>query len=403
MSNRIEAPLSGLRVLDLSRVLAGPVCCQILGDLGADVVKVERPGTGDDTRAWGPPFVQGDGPSAYYLSANRNKRSLALDLDNPAARPLLASLVQAADVLIENFLPKDLEKFGLTPQRLETLNPQLVSCSISGYGRTGPLANVPGYDLIVQATSGLMSITGEAHGPPLKVGVAITDIITGLYAAIAALAGLRQRDNSQLGTNFDLSLFDCTMASLVNVVQGALVSGERPRRYGNAHPHIVPYQAFATRDGHLVLGVGNDRQWQRFCQCANQPAWATDPRFATNPARVQHRDVLIPLIENLFSQFTTHEWEQRLENTGVPHAPVLGVDQALASPQFKSRNMVAEIRDDAGLEYPLLATPIHWPGRNPQSIQPPPAVGQHTTEILQDWLAKTAAEIAQLRKQGAIS
>ncbi|HEV3005733.1 MAG TPA: CoA transferase, partial [Pirellulales bacterium] len=272
--NHSGYPLAGLKVLDLSRVLAGPVCTQLLADLGADVVKVERPGAGDDTRQWGPPFLDGDGPSGYYLSCNRGKRSLALDLNHPEGREVADDLIRRADVLVENFLPDSLARLGLGPERLKQLNPKLVSCSISGYGRTGPLAAVPGYDLMMQASAGIMSITGEPEGAPMKVGVAISDVLTGLYAAASVLAGLyanlaQSADDggpqSSQAWAFDLALADCTLASLVNVVQGTLLTGERPQRWGNAHPQIVPYEVFATSDGHIVLAVGADRQWERFC------------------------------------------------------------------------------------------------------------------------------------------
>lgn len=395
-------PLAGLRVLDLSRVLAGPLCCQFLADLGADVVKVERPGSGDDTRQWGPPFVGDNGPSAYYLSCNRNKRSLALDLESPKSREVLDHLIRAADVLVENFLPKDLEKFGLTPDRLLALNPKLVSCSISGYGRTGPMADLPGYDLVIQATSGLMSITGEPEGAPMKVGVAITDIITGLYAAASALAGLYGRGKLGTGICFDLSLFDCTLASLVNVAQAALVSGSRPRRYGNAHPQIVPYELFRTADGHLVLGVGNDRQWQRFCETVGKAQWSADPRFTTNPLRVANRQELIPPLRELFLTRTTAEWLDLLASSGVPHAPVLAVDEALKWPQTIARQMVADVEDGAGDAYSLLATPVHWPGR-PLHPKFPPALGNDTAEVLREWLGYSQQLIEALRAHGAIS
>ena len=327
-------PLAGVRVLDLSRVLAGPVCCQVLADLGADVVKVERPGSGDDTRHWGPPFVQSadgrqDGPSAYYLSANRGKRGLAIDFERPEAHAVLVDLIRRADVLVENFLPHTLDKLQLRPDQLREINPNLVSVSISGFGRTGPLADTPGYDLVIQAMAGIMSITGEAGGMPMKIGVAITDVLTGLYAAISALAGLVARGKTG-GVSFDLALADCTLASLVNVVQGALVTGQRPKRYGNAHPHIVPYEAFSTADGHLVLAVGNDRQWQKFCAAAHRDDLAGDPRYTTNPLRVAHRCELIPELARLFKTRSTAQWQLVLTEADVPHAPVLPLDEVLA-------------------------------------------------------------------------
>jgi len=403
MSDSGTYPLSGLRVLDLSRVLAGPVCCQLLADLGADVVKVERPGTGDDTREWGPPFLQNDGPSAYFLSANRGKRSLALDLVHPQGRAVLDDLIRRADVLVENFLPDSLDKLGLRPERLAELNPELVSCSISGYGRTGPLADVPGYDLVVQATAGLMSITGEPQGQPMKVGVAITDIITGLYAAASALAGLYARGKGRGGAAFDLALADCTLASLVNVVQSTLVTGRRPERHGNAHPQIVPYESFATADGHLVLAVGNDRQWQRFCQATGAAELAADARFRTNPTRVTHRDALIPRLQSLFAERTTTAWLELLTAADVPCAPVLAVDEVLEQPQVAAREMVLETSDAEGRRFSILGGPVHWRGEPPRSAKCPPALGEHTDEVLREWLRYDETRINTLRDAGTIA
>lgn len=398
-------PLAGLKVLDLSRVLAGPVCTQLLADLGADVVKVERPGTGDDTRQWGPPFLGDDGPSAYYLSANRNKRSLGLDLAHADSAAVLAQLVRQADVLIENFLPATLDKLGLRPERLRELNPRLISCSISGFGRTGPLADVPGYDLVIQARSGLMSITGEPDGAPMKVGVAITDVITGLYAAVSVLAGLhsREKQTTNGGMAFDLALADCTLASLVNVAQSALVTGKRPVRYGNAHPNIVPYEAFATADGHLVLAVGNDRQWRRFCKAAERDELAADTRFSTNPLRVANRSELISILGEEVARRTTAEWEVLLAAADVPHAPVLPLDQALSDPQVAARSMVAEVEDEAGRTFKLLASPVHWNDEPARVVASPPALGAHTDEILAEWLGLSPNEINTLRHAGAIA
>lgn len=402
-TGRQKSPLQGVRVLDLSRVLAGPVCCQLLADLGADVVKVERPGTGDDTRQWGPPFLGEDGLSAYYLSANRGKRSLALDLSHADAGALLDDLIRQADVLVENFLPASLEKFGLTPERLAELNPRLVVCSISGYGRTGPQANVPGYDLVIQAGSGLMSITGEPDGQPMKVGVAITDVICGLYAANSALAGLYAREQTQTGAAFDLALADCTLASLVNVAQSALITGQRPARFGNAHPQIVPYEAFDTADGHLVLAVGNDAQWQRFCKAVGNDAWSEDVRFTTNPLRVKHRAELIELLVPLFSTRSTAAWCQLLTTAEVPHGPVKCLDEVLTDPQFAAREMILDAKDSQGREFPLLAGAIHWQGEPPRTAACPPELGQHTDEVLSEWLQLDAKRIAALREYGVVA
>jgi crotonobetainyl-CoA:carnitine CoA-transferase CaiB-like acyl-CoA transferase len=405
---RAAKPLAGVRILDLSRVLAGPFCTQLLADLGADVVKVERPPLGDDTRQWGPPFLPDDGPSAYYVSCNRGKRSLALDLGRPEARGVLDDLIRASDVLIENFLPQSLEKLGLTADRLEKLNPRLVRVSISGYGRTGPSAAIPGYDLVVQATAGIMSITGEPDGTPMKIGVAITDILTGLYAAVSVLAGLfgASRPASaagSVGAAFDLALADCTLASLVNVVQGALVTGERPKRYGNAHPQIVPYEAFATADGYLVLAIGNDGQWQRFCQAIHRAELSADPRFATNPARVEHRLELIPLLNKVFAGRTTADWLDLLGRIDVPHGPVLALDEILATPQVAARQIVQKLTAADGRAYEVVASPIHADGAPFCSPLAPPQIGEHTDAVLAEWLGYDSAQIRTLRDQQVVS
>jgi len=400
--------LNGIRILDLSRVLAGPFCCQLLADLGADVVKVERPGLGDDTRQWGPPFLGDNGPSAYYLSCNRGKRSLALELSRIESRPVLDDLLRAADVLVENFRPASLAKLGLDPERLAALNPRLVRASISGFGRTGPLADVPGYDLTVQATAGIMSITGEPDGPPLKVGVAITDVLSGLYAAVSVLAGLLARERayppgSAPPAAFDLALADCSLAALVNVAEGVLVTGQRPQRFGNAHPQIVPYEAFGTADGYLVLAVGNDGQWQRFCAAAGCAAWAADPRFATNPRRVENRNELIPLLQNLLAARPTAHWLSLCEAREVPCSPVLNLDEIVASPQVAARGMVQQLSDAAGRSVPVVASPIHVEGESAAcSPQAPPALGEHTNAVLRDWLGYKERRIERLRQQGAI-
>jgi formyl-CoA transferase len=410
-SSPMNKPLQGVKVLELARVLAGPFCTQVLADLGADVVKVERPQTGDDTRHWGPPFLPADeqhdeahGPSAYYLSCNRGKRSLALDFSTPAGRRVLAGLVQSADVLVENFLPSSLEKLGLSPQRLHELNPQLVVVSISGYGRSGPLADKPGYDLVLQATGGIMSITGPPEGPPMKIGVAISDVVTGLFGAISALAGLVGRGKLGRGSEFDLALVDCTLVSLVNVAQGALISGRRPQRMGNAHPHIVPYQAFATRDGYMVLAIGNDAQFARFCQAAGESAWASDERFATNPQRVQHRNTLVPLLDDAMQRRTTAEWGELLTAADVPHAPVMALDEIFAQPQTAARHMADEVTDSAGRNFRLLGSAIKSPAGQPLiSDRLPPNLGEQTNEILGEWLAYDDAQIAALRASGTIA
>jgi len=413
MTTRASLPLAGLKVLDLSRILAGPMCAQILADLGADVVKVERPGTGDDTRHWGPPFLPPDaegrpGPSAYYLSCNRGKRSVALDLARPESREVLDDLLRTADVMLENFLPDTLAKLGLTAERLAALNPRLVSCSISGYGRTGPNAELPGYDLAIQASAGLMSITGERDGAPMKVGVAISDVVTGLYAAVSVLSGLVARGANNEGRQFDVALADCTLAALVNVAQSALVTGRLPQRYGNAHPQIVPYESFATADGFLVLAIGADRQWERFCRAIGRMEWIDDARFKTNPARVAARDVLVPLVADELRRRTTDEWERLLTEADVPHARIAHVDEALASEQAMAREMVRETTDDAGRRVKLVGSPIHWPERPSAETDDerpvmPPELGADTDEVLAQWLNYRPERLLQLRQAGVIA
>jgi crotonobetainyl-CoA:carnitine CoA-transferase CaiB-like acyl-CoA transferase len=404
--------LSGVRVLDLSRVLAGPFCCQLLADLGADVVKIERPGLGDDTRQWGPPFLADNGPSGYYLSCNRGKRSLALDLARPESREVLDCLLQTADVMVENFLPGSLSKLGIEPGRLAQLNPRLIRISISGFGRTGPAADVPGYDLAVQAAAGMMSITGPVDGPPMKVGVAITDVLSGLYAAVAAISGLfarergtkeRQPSAEPSGGSFDIALADCTLAALVNVVQGVLVSGERPKRWGNAHPQIVPYEAFATADGYMVLAIGNDGQWQRFCAAAGCSAWSSEKRFATNPTRVEHRAELITLLTELMRSRTTAQWLELCARADVPCSAVLSIDEVLATPQVAAREMVQQLTDSAGRSVATVASPLHFDGHAACSPQAPPSVGEHSDEVLHEWLAYDAKRIAELRRAGVVA
>jgi crotonobetainyl-CoA:carnitine CoA-transferase CaiB-like acyl-CoA transferase len=400
MATDAGGPLAGLRVLDASRVLAGPYCGQVLGDLGAEVLKVERPGAGDETRGWGPPFA-GD-LSAYYLSCNRNKRGLTLDLSRPEGRDLFHELVRRSDVVLENFRADSADRLGLSPETLLGVNPRVVVCSISGFGRTGPLRDLPGYDFAVQALSGLMSITGPAEGPPCKVGVAVTDVLTGLYAAVAVLACLRARDQSGHGYAIDLALLDCAVASQVNVAQVYLTGGAVPPRQGNAHLQIVPYQLFATADSWLVLAVGNDRQWQRFCRAANRPDLADDARFATNPLRVQNRDSLVPLLEPLLRSRTTADWEQLLRAAEVPHAPVWDYADLFAHPQAEARSLRVEVRGPDGQPLDLLGTPFHIGGATMPEPTAPPALGQHTGEVLMELLGLGPARLEELRQRGVI-
>ena len=393
-----QGPLAGVRVLDASRVLAGPFCGQILGDLGAEVLKVERPGAGDETRTWGPPFA--GALSAYFLSCNRNKRGLTLDLAHPEGRRLFHELARRSDVLLENFRADSAERLGLTPTQLLAEHPRLIVCSISGFGRNSPLRDVPGYDFAIQALSGFMSITGPAEGPPCKVGVAVTDVLTGLYAAVAVLACLQARQRSGHGYAIDLALLDCAVAAQVNVVQAYLTSGTEPPRQGNAHLQIVPYQLFATADTWLVLAVGNDGQWQRFCRAAERPDLAGDERFATNTLRVQNRAVLVPLVEALMRTRTTAAWETLLRSAEVPHAPVWTYTDLFAQPEMAERLRVT-IRDPAGQPMDLIASPVHIHGatRPPTS---PPALGQHTDKVLMELLGLTAERVRELRQEGVI-
>jgi len=395
-----RGPLADLRVLDASRVLAGPFCGQVLGDLGAEVIKVERPGSGDETRAWGPPFL---GPlSAYYLSCNRNKRAVALDLARPEGVEIFRQLVRRSDVLLENFRSGSADRLGLSPDALLAINSRLIVCSITGYGRTGPLTDVPGYDFAVQAQSGLMSITGPVEGPPCKVGVAVTDVLTGLYAAVAVLACLNARARSGHGYTIDLALLDCAVAAQVNLAQAYLTSGTVPPRQGNAHLQIVPYQLFATADGWIVLAVGNDGQWQRFCQAAERPDLAADGRFTTNTQRVQNRLALVPLLEPLLKGRTTREWEERLKAAEVPHAPVWDYATLFAQPQAEARGLKVTVRDPQGRPVDLIGTPFHIAGTTLPMPSMPPKLGQHTEEVLRDLLGLDAGRVEELRRAGVV-
>ena len=391
--------LAGLRVLDASRVLAGPFCGQVLGDLGAEVIKVERPGSGDETRGWGPPFL---GPlSAYYLSCNRNKRALTLDLSSPEGVEVFHALVARSDVLLENFRAARAAHLGLAPETLLRVNPRLVIASISGFGRTGPLRDLPGYDYAVQALSGLMNITGPVEGPPCKTGVAVTDILTGLYAAVAVLACLRAREQTGHGYHIDLALLDCAVSAQVNVAQAYLTSGQESARQGNAHLQIVPYQLCETADGWIVLAVGNDGQWQHFCKSAGRHDLAADARFATNTQRVQNRAVVVPMVEAVMRTRTTAEWEAALQAAGVPNAPVWGYAELFASEQAQTRGLKVTVRDPEGRVMDLLGSPFHINGAAPPMPTPPPTLGQDTDRLLAE-LGLDAARVAELRRQGIV-
>jgi crotonobetainyl-CoA:carnitine CoA-transferase CaiB-like acyl-CoA transferase len=392
--------LAGIRVLDASRVLAGPFCGQLLGDLGAEVIKIERPGTGDETRTWGPPFVGSQ--SAYFLSCNRNKQAIALDLSQEEGVRLFHELVRKADVVLENFRGASAGRLGLDPDRLLALNPRLVLCSISGFGRTGPLRDIAGYDFVIQAQSGLMSITGPPEGSPYKVGVAVTDVLTGLNAAVAILACLHARQSSGHGYAIDMALLDCALAAQVNVAQAYLAAGVVPPRQGNAHLQIVPYQCFATADGWLVVAVGNDAQWQRFCRAAQRLDLAKEPRFATNSLRVENRAILVPLLEELMSREPSPVWQERLQDAEVPHAPVWDYAQLFAHPQIQARGLRVTVRDHEGHAVDLLGTPFHISGAHQEAPTAPPTLGQHTEKVLGEILGITASELAELRQRGIV-
>jgi crotonobetainyl-CoA:carnitine CoA-transferase CaiB-like acyl-CoA transferase len=396
----MHSPLAGIRVLDASRVLAGPFCGQTLGDLGAEVIKIERPGVGDETRGWGPPFLGEQ--SAYFLSCNRNKKSVTLDLSQPDGVALFYELVKRSDVLLENFRAASADKLSLSPAKLHAQNPRLVICSISGFGRTGPWSDLPGYDFAIQGLSGLMNITGPVEGPPSKVGVAATDVLTGLYAANAVLACLHARQTSGHGYAIDLALLDCAIAAQVNVVQAYLTSGKVPARQGNAHLQIVPYQAFQTADDWLILAVGNDGQWQRYCQAAERPDLAADARFTTNAQRVTGRATLVPMLETLMRTRPSADWQKRLVDAEVPCAPVLDYAQLFALDQVAARGMKTTLRDPAGRPVDLVGSPLKVQGAELPAPALPPTLGQHTDEVLRDVLGLDPEHIAKLRRGNTI-
>ncbi len=402
--------LSHLRILDLSRVLAGPWCTQNLADLGAEVLKVEKPGSGDDTRAWGPPFLKdaagGDtGESAYYLSCNRGKKSLSVDIAHPEGSRLVRELARHCDVLVENFKVGGLAKYGLDWESLRAINPRLVYCSITGFGQDGPRAARAGYDFIVQGMGGLMSVTGEADGMPgggpQKAGVAVADLFTGMYATVAVLAALTFRERSGEGQHIDLSLLDTQVAMLANQNMNFLVTGEAPARRGNAHPNIVPYQTFATADGHVILAVGNDAQFRRFCELAGCPGLADDARFAGNRDRVAHREALIALLAPVLRRRTTHEWIEMLEAAGVPCGPINRLDEVFADPQVRHRGLRIDLPHPTAGNVPLVANPIRL-SASPLEYAAPPLLGQHTNEILQELLGLPDDRLASLRAAGVI-
>lgn len=393
--------LEGIKVLDLSRVLAGPWASQLLADLGAEVIKIERPREGDETRAWAPPSLP-DGTAAYFLCANRGKRSVTVDITVPAGQDIIRRLASEADVVLENYKVGGLAKYGLDYASLSTVNPRLVYCSITGFGQDGPYAAMPGYDFIVQGMSGLMSITGPADGEPHKVGVASTDIVTGLYASNAIMAALIARGRTGKGQYIDMALFDCAVATLANVSMNWLVGGTIPPRLGNAHPNIVPYQVFGCAGGgHFILACGNDRQFAGVCAVVGHPEWAVDERFATNPARVRHRQPLTALLKEAFLAKGRDDWLAELDKAGVPCGPINTIDEAFADPQLIHRGLEISLPDSRGQKVPLAGCPIKLSDTPVRYTLAPPALGEHTDEVLAA-LGLDVAEVATLRQHGTI-
>jgi crotonobetainyl-CoA:carnitine CoA-transferase CaiB-like acyl-CoA transferase len=395
-------PLEGIKVLDLSRVLAGPWCTQLLADLGAEVIKIERPGHGDDTRHWGPPW-HGEGDrrvAAYFLSCNRGKKSAAIDFAWPDGAALVRQLANQTDVVIENFKLGGLEKFGLDAATLRAANPRLVYASITGFGQDGPYADRAGYDYIIQGMGGLMSITGLPDGVPgggpMRVGVAVVDLFTGLYTCVAILAALYRREKSGEGAHIDMALFDTQLAMLANQASNALVSGNDPPRQGNTHPNIVPYQTFAAADQPIIIAVGNERQFARLAEICGHPEWTSDERFASNEARVANRPEMVRLVSEAIAQKPAADWLEQLEAAGIPAGPINRVSQALGDIQAQHREMVRTI---AGM--PLVGSPVRLDGARADSDQPPPALGEHTEEVLAG-LGIESSEAARLREAGVI-
>ena len=404
-----QLPLTGVRIFDLTRILAGPTCTQLLGDLGADVIKVEKPGVGDDTRTWGPPYVkdaagENTNESAYYLSANRNKRSVTIDLQTPKGIALAKKLIAKSDILIENFKVGGLSKLGLGYEDLKTEFPRLVYCSVTGFGQTGPYAPRAGYDFLAQGLGGIMSITGAPDGEPMKVGVGIADVMTGMYASTAILAALRHRDATGEGQHIDTCLLDTQVSWLINEGTNYLVSGQIPVKLGNEHPNIVPYKVFATSNGHVILAVGNDRQFHDWCTVANAGALKSDPRYASNPLRIANRETLYDIMPDFMKRKTTEEWLAELGELKVPCSPVNNIDQVFEDPHVKYRGMRIEMdHPTAGSgKVPLIGNPVKMSGTPPQYRLAPPTLGQHSDEVLKELLGFDEKQIQELKNEKTI-
>ena len=398
-SQTVRLPLSGVKVLDISRVLTGPFATMLLGDLGAEIIKVEMPGTGDETRAWGPPFIEGE--SAYYLSINRNKKSIAVNLKAPEGKEIIYRLAKEADAMIENFLPGTVERLGLDYGKIKAINPGIVYCSISGYGQDGPYRNHPAYDLLMQGEGGLMSITGEKDGDPVRIGVALIDIGAGMYAVIAILSALMTKKETGRGQYIDISLLDTEVSWLTYMATNYFASGKNPVRLGSAHPSIVPYRAYRAKDKYFILAVGNDAIWQRFCAALGFP-FADDPKFVTNEQRVAHREELDRLLADLFIQREAAHWVEILHAHKVPCGMINAVSEVVSHPQVLHRGMVVEMEHEKAGKIKVLGNPINFSEMPVQYRTPPPLLGQHTDEILSG-LGYPAQEIARLKASGVIS
>jgi len=397
----VTGPLTGIRVLDASRILAGPFCTMLLGDLGAEIIKVEMPGIGDGSRAWGPPFIKGE--SAYYLSINRNKKSITINLKHPKGREIIYKLVEMSDVFIENFRPSVAEKLGVSYDKLKRVNPKIIYCSISGFGQTGPYKDKRAYDLLIQAMSGFMGITGEPNRPPVRIGVAIMDLGAGMYAAISILAALIAREKTGKGQKIDISLLDTGVSWLTYMAMNYFATGRNPPKMGSAHPNLVPYQCFEDKNGrYFAVAVGNDEHWKRLCKALELQDWIDNPKYATNAKRVEHRDEIVKALSELFKSKTREEWLKLLEEEGVPCAPVYEVSEALSNPQIIHREMVIEIEHPTIGKLKQLGTPMKLSETPCQIRYPPPLLGQHTKEILKELLGYSDEEIEELRKIGAI-
>lgn len=400
-------PLNDIRILDITRALAGPYCTMMLGDLGADVIKVERPGVGDETRGWGPPFVGKPygpypGESAYFIAANRNKRSVTVNIQTKEGQEIVRKLAGISDVLVENYRTGDLDKLGLGYDDMHSLYPKLIYCSVSGYGRTGPYADRPGYDAVIQGEGGLMSITGPVEGPPSRVGIPITDITSGMFAATAILAALRARDLTGEGQHVDISLFDASIALLTNVASNYLVGGQPPRRLGNAHPNLVPYDSFRARDGWFILGVANEKQWGLLCDMLDRPDLKADERFASNGRRVENRAALVDKLNRLFTQQDVDHWLAQLVQAGLPCGRINSIPEVFAHPQAQARGMTLETEHASAGTVKLTGFPYKF-SRTPAEIQkPPPMLGQHTEDVLMSLLGYSSEDVAGLRNKGAI-